>query len=100
MNTHRIKGLPEEGELRAARVAGRSVVVTLVDGQPYAFDELCTHAQCSLLDGELEGKTVLCPCHLGQFDLTTGAVLAGPPPAPLTVHPVRMTGDMLELDLP
>ena len=28
-------------------------------------------------------RDFLCPCHRGQFDVKTGAVLAGPPPRPL-----------------
>jgi nitrite reductase/ring-hydroxylating ferredoxin subunit len=102
VNTHRIKrfAIPREGELRAVSAAGLSIVVTVVDGRLYAFDELCTHALCSLLEGEVEGKTVVCPCHQGQFDLTTGDVLAGPPPSPLGTYGVRMVGRALELDLP
>jgi Rieske Fe-S protein len=30
-----------------------------------------------------EKKQFFCPCHRGQFDPKTGAVLGGPPPRPL-----------------
>ena len=39
-----------------------------------------------------------CPCHGGQYDANTGAVVAGPPPAPLTRFPVTVVnGTVREL---
>ena len=40
-----------------------------------AFDDTCTHEECSLADGELDGGVVVCPCHASEFDLRTGDVL-------------------------
>ena len=34
--------------------------------------------------------TFACPCHRGQFDVKTGAVLAGPPPRGLDELPVEV----------
>ena len=53
------------------------------DGAKFkAYNGHCTHLGCSYYyDKEL--KTFACPCHRGQFDVKTGAVLAGPPPRPL-----------------
>jgi nitrite reductase/ring-hydroxylating ferredoxin subunit len=53
------------------------------DGEKFkAYNGHCTHLGCSY-DYEKESKTFFCPCHRGQFDAKTGAVLAGPPPRPL-----------------
>jgi len=49
-------------------------------GQWKAFSATCTHAPCTVQYG---GSTITCPCHGGSFDANTGAVLGGPPPAPL-----------------
>jgi Rieske Fe-S protein len=60
------------------------------DGAKFkAYNGHCTHLGCSYYyDKEL--KTFACPCHRGQFDVKTGAVLAGPPPRPLDELPVEI----------
>ena len=101
MSTRRLPAvvLPPEGDLHVVQAGDRPVAVTVVDGQVYAFDALCTHAQCSLSEGDIDGKSVVCPCHFGRFDITSGAVLGGPPKAPLRTYPARVVGGALELDI-
>ena len=77
----------------------RQIAVANVAGTLFAFDEVCTHAACSLADGDLEGSTVVCACHLGTFDLTTGEVLDGPPPSPIGVYPVKVVDGDLMIEL-
>lgn len=89
---------PADGELTAVELDGTAIAVASVDGTLYAFDDVCTHQQCSLSGGDLDGATVICPCHLGQFDLATGAVLSGPPPTPVRTWPVRVVDGLLEVD--
>lgn len=69
---------PAEGQLVAVEHGDSVVAVTMLGGTLHAFDDTCPHAGCSLADGELDGRTVVCPCHLATFDVTTGAVVAGP----------------------
>lgn len=88
-----------EGRLASFAVGGRLVALARVDGILYAFDDTCTHRGCSLADGELDGGVVTCPCHGGEFDVTTGEVLGGPPPEPVVTYPVRESGDAVEVDL-
>lgn len=50
------------------------------DGEKFkAYNGHCTHLGCSY-GYDKDRKTFFCPCHRGQFDAKTGAVLAGPPP--------------------
>ncbi len=100
MATHRVDGFdaPAEGDLTTVEVDGAEVGVTVVDGQVYAFDDECTHAACSLADGELEGGAVVCPCHFAKFDLKTGAVLDGPAMRPLGIWQARLVDGALELE--
>jgi nitrite reductase/ring-hydroxylating ferredoxin subunit len=88
----------EDGELYAYEIGGRMVAVATVDGAYYAFDDTCTHAFCSLSQGDLEGNTVVCPCHMGTYDVTSGTVVSGPPPQPVRTYPVRVEGDQLQID--
>lgn len=66
------------GEMMLVEVGDEHIVLANVDGQYYAVTNVCTHAECPLSDGELEGEVLECPCHGSQFDVRTGAVV-GPP---------------------
>lgn len=47
-----------------------------------AFSAVCTHAGCPV-SYEQSANEFICPCHGGTYSAATGAVLGGPPPAPL-----------------
>jgi Rieske Fe-S protein len=65
----------------SATAGGTDVLVTQpTAGQVFAFSAICTHNGCTVAPGNRE---LDCPCHGSRFDLTTGAVLGGPAPAPL-----------------
>ena len=81
-----------DGQMRVFDVSGTNVNVSNSGGHLYAFDDTCTHAGCSLADGELDGTTVTCECHGSQFDVTTGAVLRGPAREPVRSRTVRVEG--------
>ncbi len=93
------KGDVGEGELASFEVGGQRVAVAHVEGSLHAFGDICTHAHCSLADGELEGKTVTCPCHGSQFDVTTGAVLNPPATEPVPIFPLRVEGDEIQVEM-
>ncbi len=88
-----------DGQIKVFPVGSHMIAVARVEGRLYAFDDTCTHAACSLADGELEGATVVCPCHMGQYDLKTGEVLDGPPPDPINVYPVHEEDGKLMVEL-
>lgn len=77
----------QPGELAVFDVQGVRIAVANADGRYFAFDDTCTHEQCSLAaEGTLEGTVVTCGCHGAQFDVTTGAVLAPPAPEPVKAY--------------
>lgn len=90
--------VPDEG-MAVFDANGRKIAVAKVSGTHYAFDDTCTHKQCPLSKGELEGTTVTCPCHGSQFDVTTGAVLQGPAMEPVESFPVRVEDDSLVVEV-
>lgn len=100
MTAHSIEGFaaPAEGELVKVEVGGAAVAVAVVNGVPYAVDDECSHRQCSLSDGDVEGTSLICPCHGGTFDLRTGAVLAGPPPSPIGTWRALIVDGALRLE--
>jgi 3-phenylpropionate/trans-cinnamate dioxygenase ferredoxin subunit len=93
---------PAEGALRAFPLDPRRTVCVarLEDGTLVCFDDTCTHEECPLSDGDLEGDHVVCYCHSGEFDVRTGAVVKGPPEDPLPVYELRESAGELEIRLP
>src|SRR5688572_17445676 len=88
------------GELAAFDVEGVRIAVANADGRFFAFDDTCTHEQCSLAaEGTLDGTVVTCGCHGAQFDVTTGAVLAPPAPEPVKVYPLHVDHGSLVVEV-
>ena len=81
------------GTIRLIDVNGEPVAVANVDGAFHAFGDTCTHQGCSLSEGDLEGKVVTCHCHGGEYDVTTGEVLSGPPPEAVKVYACSIEND-------
>lgn len=72
------------------------IAVVRVDGTVYAFDDLCTCGgrPCPLSGGLLTGTTLMCQCHGSEFDVTSGAVLAGPATKSLRHHQILGEGNL------
>ena len=88
------------GAVTAIDVRGTRIAVANVGGTYYAFDDECTHEQCSLAaEGELADTTLTCTCHGSEFDVRTGKVLAPPATVPVKVYPVRVAGDALQIEV-
>ena len=68
----------------------------LDDGRVFCTDNICTHAFALLTDGWMEGTTIECPLHAGQFDVCTGKGLGAPIEEDLKTFPVKIeAGDIL-----
>ena len=79
----------EDGDMSSYSVGDRQVAIANIDGDLFAWDDFCTHQQCSLAEGELDGTVVECPCHGSQFEITTGEVVHGPAAEPVDVFEAR-----------
>ena len=83
-----------DGAKKTIVVAGKRLMLANVGGEFFAIDDTCTHVGCSLgTKGKLNGSTVTCGCHGGQFDVTTGKVISPPPQKDATSYPVKAEGD-------
>ena len=87
-------------DLDAVWIGGLEIAVArLDDGSWVAFDNACTHEECPLSEGNLDGGRIVCHCHSSAFDVRTGAVLEGPAEEPLWVYAVRVQNGELEVDV-
>jgi nitrite reductase (NADH) small subunit len=58
---------------KSIEIDGKLVAVFNLDGNFYAINDTCGHRGGPLGEGELDGKTVICPWHGWRYDVTTGA---------------------------
>ena len=86
-----------DGEMKI--VCNGVVVVAKAAGRFHAFGNVCPHAAGPLGEGLLDGLTVECPWHSGQWDITTGKGLTGFATADIPVFAVRVVGDDIEVEL-
>jgi Rieske Fe-S protein len=76
---------------------GPKVVVTQpTAGEFKAFSAVCTHMGCIV--NSVSNGTIDCPCHGSQYNITTGAVVAGPAPRPLPAKQIKVTGGSIFLE--
>ena len=81
------------------QVVSREVVflVKSAASEVVALSSTCTHLGCRV-SWAADTQELRCPCHGGVFD-ATGAVKAGPPPAPLARLRTRVDGDNVLVEL-
>lgn len=79
---------------------GRVVAVFLTEGEFYAVDDRCTHAEASLAEGEVFDTEVECPLHGAVFDLVTGEALTFPATRPVATYQTRVEGNEVLVEIP
>lgn len=77
-----------------------SVLVLNVEGQFFAVENMCSHEEYELVDGEVEGCCTLeCPKHGATFDLRSGEALTAPAYQPIRVFPTQIVAGELQVEL-
>ena len=91
-----------EGEARRFVVNRIEIAIAnLGNGMFLAVDDICSHAEASLSEGEVDVdlETIECPRHGSTFDLRTGQPKSLPATVPIPTFPVKVDGDRLFIDL-
>lgn len=89
----------KDNEMKVVEILGKRISVAKVDGGFFAFDDMCTHHQCSLSEGIIEGTAVECPCHGAQFDIKSGNVLKLPATAAINTYPVKVENEIVFVEV-
>jgi len=87
------------GQSHLVVLKGKEIVLFNVDGEFFALDNLCTHEEGPLAEGEVQGHEVTCPWHGAKFDIRTGEVLCDPAYEAVARHNVRVTGTDIEVEI-
>ena len=72
---------------------GTPISIVRTEGEVYAIYDVCSHANVSLSEGEVEDHTIECWLHGSCFDLRTGKPTGLPATKPVPVYPVKIEGD-------
>jgi p-cumate 2,3-dioxygenase ferredoxin subunit len=74
---------------------GHALAVYRLGDEYFVSDDVCTHGEASLAEGDIEDGTIVCPYHEESFDIRTGEARAYPCLTPLKVYPVQIQSDMV-----
>ncbi|GAB7180442.1 bifunctional 3-phenylpropionate/cinnamic acid dioxygenase ferredoxin subunit [Kitasatospora sp. Ki12] len=72
---------------------GVPVSVVRTDEGVFAINDICSHANVALSEGEVEDCMIECWLHGSSFDLRTGKPSGLPATKPVAVYPVKIEGD-------
>ena len=78
---------------------GPPIAVYNLNGEFFATDDTCTHGEASLAEGEIDGDEIVCPFHMGAFDIRSGEATKAPCTKALRTHDVCIVGASLYVTL-
>jgi p-cumate 2,3-dioxygenase ferredoxin subunit len=87
--------VPDDEPLKVELDGRAAIAVYQVQGAFYATDDLCSHGEASLSEGIIEDFQILCPFHMGGFDVRTGEVMAPPCQVPIRAYAVSDVAGVL-----
>jgi Fe-S cluster biogenesis protein NfuA/nitrite reductase/ring-hydroxylating ferredoxin subunit len=89
-----------EGTMKAVDVNGNSVLVLNLDGEPYAFANVCPAqgGRLPLAGGRLTSGVIVCPWHNCAYDARSGKRVDDAPDEPsLAVLPIAISDGILQV---
>lgn len=92
----------EPDSVRQVEAGGRKFAVVRVGETAwYVLDDLCSHAEASLSEGEVfaDETCIECPRHAAAFSLETGEPLDLPATEPVQTYKVKVEGSSVFADL-
>ncbi|MGC4192999.1 MAG: non-heme iron oxygenase ferredoxin subunit [Thermomicrobiales bacterium] len=92
-------GYLEPGELMYVEVDEEPVCLINLDGELHALNDICTHEEASLADGEIVGDEIECPLHGGAFNIRTGEPASFPVVVAIEKYAVRIVGDEVQVSV-
>lgn len=88
-----------EGRPSLAVIGDTEVAIFRVGDTVFAIDDVCSHAEASLVEGEQFQYVVECPRHGGRFDIRTGKAIHFPAFSPVRTFPVKIDQNAVFIDV-
>ena len=91
----------EESSEATFEIKGRSILVIRSDqGELFAVENKCPHANEQLSGGRFRGGYYACPHHGARYELSTGKSMTNLSTKPLICFDVRENGGKIEIIVP
>jgi 3-phenylpropionate/trans-cinnamate dioxygenase ferredoxin subunit len=88
------------GERLFLEIDQQDIVIFKILDEYFAIEDICSHDDGPLGEGELEGHKIICPRHGAHFDVRTGKAESLPAIVDIPAFPVRVVNGQIELGLP
>ncbi|HBX69635.1 MAG TPA: biphenyl 2,3-dioxygenase [Chloroflexi bacterium] len=88
------------GERLFVEIGENFLVIFNIAGQIYAIEDLCSHDDGPLGDGDLEDHEIICPRHGARFDVRDGKALTLPAVEAIPAYPVQVVDGQIRVGLP
>lgn len=85
------------GQMKAFTANSQRILIANVGGTFFATQDICTHDNGTLSDGELVGDEIECPRHGARFSAKTGQVLALPAVMPIKTFQVKIENEEIRV---
>ncbi|MGQ4429795.1 MULTISPECIES: non-heme iron oxygenase ferredoxin subunit [unclassified Streptomyces] len=89
----------EDDTPKRVELDGTPVSVVKTEGEVFAINDICSHANVSLSEGEVEDCQIECWLHGSAFDLRTGKPSGLPATRSVPVYPVKIEGGSVLVDV-
>lgn len=85
-----------KGKVMVYRGGAKPIAIFRLADSYFAIEDICSHEEASLSEGEIEDSKIECPLHGAIFDIKTGKNLSLPAVLPVKSYPVKVVnGDIL-----
>ncbi len=87
----------EPGSREVFDLDGIQVILLNVEGEYFAIEDKCSHAEVELNTGPVVGEAITCPVHGAKFCLRSGKALTPPAYEDIETFPVRVNDGVIEV---
>ena len=84
---------------KVINIGDKQIALFNYEGEYYALDDMCSHAEASLSEGDVYDCKVECPLHGAEFDLKTGDAVTLPATKPVNKYKVNVEDDYIFLEM-
>jgi 3-phenylpropionate/trans-cinnamate dioxygenase ferredoxin component len=96
MPVAKLDEIPDAG-IKQVVAHGDLVGLYRVGNEVFAINDICTHEETELSQGEfdVDDMEVECPLHGSRFSVVDGSVRILPATKPVDIYPIKIEGDLV-----